>query len=74
LVYSKKNIVNIIFPVIGIVVAILHNTCHDSCTYLKGLIFGVALDYIGFFYMGALIIAHLLKKELVFLSLLSAGI
>ena len=72
--YSKKNMINIIFPAIGILVAVLHNTCHDSCAYLKGSIFGMALDYIGFFYMGALIIAHLLKKELVFLSLLSAGI
>jgi len=34
----------------------------------------MALDYIGFFYMGALVISHLLRKELVFLSLLSAGI
>ena len=72
--YSKKNMINIIFPIIGIVVAILHNTCQDSCAYLKGSIFGMALDYIGFFYMGALIIAHLLKEELVFLSFLSAGI
>jgi thiol-disulfide isomerase/thioredoxin len=74
LTYRKKNMINIIFPAIGILVAVLHNTCHDSCAYLKGSIFGMALDYIGFFYMGALIIAHLLKKELVFLSLLSAGI
>ena len=34
----------------------------------------MALDYIGLFYMGALIISHLLRKELIFLSLLSAGI
>jgi len=74
LVYSKKNLINIIFPIIGIVVAVLHNTCQDSCAYLKGSIFGMTLDYIGSFYMGALIIAHLLKKELLFLSLLSAGI
>jgi len=74
LVYSKKNIINIFFPIIGIIVAVLHTTCHDSCAYLKGSILGMALDYIGFFYMGALIVAHLLKKELVFLSLLSAGI
>lgn len=66
--------INIIFPIIGIIVAILHNTCKDSCAYLKGSIFGMALDYIGFFYMGALVISHLLRKELVFLSLLSAGI
>ena len=74
MVYSKKNLINIIFPIIGIVVAVLHNTCQDSCAYLKGSIFGMTLDYIGSFYMGALIIAHLLKKELLFLSLLSAGI
>jgi thiol-disulfide isomerase/thioredoxin len=74
LVYTKKNIINIILPVIGIVLAVLHNTCQDSCAYLKGSIFGMALDYIGLFYMGALIFVHLLRKELVFLSLLSAGI
>jgi thiol-disulfide isomerase/thioredoxin len=74
LTYSKKNIINIIFPVIGIVLAVLHTTCETSCAYLKGSILGMALDYIGFFYMGALIVARLLRKELVFLSLLSAGI
>jgi thiol-disulfide isomerase/thioredoxin len=74
LTYSKKNLINIIFPVIGIIVAVLRNTCQDSCAYLQGSVFGVALDYIGFFYMGALIVAHLLRKEMVFLSLLSAGI
>ena len=72
--YSKKNIINIVFPVIGIAVAVLHSTCTDSCAYLRGSLFGVALDYIGFFYMGALIISHLLRKHLIFLSLLSAGI
>jgi thiol:disulfide interchange protein DsbA len=74
LTYSRKDMINIIFPVIGILLSVLHNTCQDSCAYLKGSIFGVALDYIGLIYMAALIVAHLLKKELVFLSLLSAGI
>lgn len=72
--YNKKNIINIVLPIIGIIIAILHSTCEDSCAYLRGSIFGMALDYIGLFYMGALIISHLLRKELIFLSLLSAGI
>jgi thiol-disulfide isomerase/thioredoxin len=71
---TLKNMVNIIFPVAGIIVAVLHNTCEGTCAYLRGSVFGMALDYVGFFYMGVLIVAHLLRKELFFLALLSAGI
>ncbi len=72
--YTKKSLLNIILLLAGIAVASLHIFCKDSCLYLKGSVFGFALDYLGIAYMCILIISYLLRKNLVFLLLLSLGI
>lgn len=66
--------INIIFPFIGIVIALLPNICKESCVYLQGSIFGSNLNYLGIFYMGMLALSNLMKRGLIFLSLLSFGI
>jgi len=70
----KKRWINNIFSFVGIVVALLYNICEESCAYLQGFILGLALNYLGIFYMGTLILSSLLKKSLIFLFLLSFGV
>lgn len=71
---NKKSFINIVLLLAGIAVASLHIYCKDSCLYLKGSVFGFALDYLGITYVCLLIISQLLRKNMVFLLLLSSGI
>lgn len=71
---DKKNWINMILPIIGIVVVFLYMTCEDSCAFLEGYFFGVPLIYFGILYMGILFISNLLKRTEVSLLLLSSGI
>jgi thiol:disulfide interchange protein DsbA len=70
----KKHWINNIFSFVGIAIALLYSICEESCAYLQGFILGLALNYLGIFYMGTLILSNLLKKSLIFLFLLSFGI
>ena len=71
---TKKFWLNMLLGLAGIVSAVLHGFCEDSCLYLKGDFFGFALDYLGIAYMCSLIISYLLRNKSVFLLLLSFGI
>jgi len=71
---QKKHWINIGLPVIGIVIAVLYSVCEESCTYLQGSIFGVKLNYLGVLFMGVLALSNLLKRNAIFLILLSFGI
>lgn len=72
--YNKKSRINIILSITGIAIAVLQSTCEESCAYLKGSVFGLALNYLGIFFMGTLILSNLLKKDMAFLLFLSSGI
>lgn len=74
IVLRKRHWINIGLPVIGIIIALLYSVCEDSCTYLQGSIFGVKLNYLGILFMGVLALSNLLKRNVIFLILLSFGI
>ena len=74
IVLQKKHWINIGLPVIGIVIGLLYSVCEESCTYLQGSIFGVKLNYLGVLFMGALALSNLLKRNALFLMLLSLGV
>jgi len=70
---TKRYVVNIILLLIGVGVVIFYTLCGDTCTYLQGGIFGIDLQYLGIAYMVILIVFNILKKDLIILMLLSAG-
>jgi hypothetical protein len=70
---NNKRWINITLSFIGGVIALLYGICEESCTYLKGSIFGSDIHYLGIFYMGILILFNLLGRNLIFLYLLSFG-
>jgi uncharacterized membrane protein len=74
IVLQKKHWINIGLPVIGIIIALLYSVCEESCTYLQGSLFGVKLNYLGILFMGVLALSNLLKRNTIFLILLSFGI
>ncbi len=71
---TTKYWFNIIFPLIGMGIAILYSFCEGSCAYLKGSIFSVDLKNVGILYMGLILIFSLLRKSFVVLLLLSLGL
>jgi len=74
IVLQKKHWINIGLFIIGIGIALLYSICEESCTYLQGSIFGVKLNYLGILFMGVLALSNLLKRNALFLMLLSLGV
>lgn len=71
---NKKYWINTIISFTGIGIIVLYSLCGGSCLYLRGSIFSIDLKHLGIFYMGMLIVFNLLKRDLIFLSLLSSGL
>ena len=71
---AKRYAINIVLLLIGVGVVIFYTLCGDTCTYLQGGIFGIELQYLGIIYVGILILFNILRKDLMILMLLSAGI
>jgi uncharacterized membrane protein len=72
--YEKRYTINIILLLVGVAVVILYTFCGDACTYLQGGIFGIDLQYLGIAYVVVLILFNILKRDLLILLMLSAGI
>ncbi len=71
---SKRHLFNIVLALIAIGVEYYYTTCETSCSYLKGDIFGIGLQYVGIVFMVSIIILSVMKKDLLLLMLLSAGV
>lgn len=59
---------------IGIGIILFYTLCDDSCRYLKGAIWGLDLKYLGMFFMSAVILLTVWKKDTLCLALISLGI
>jgi len=70
----KNHWINIGLFIIGIVIALLYSVCEESCTYLQGSLFGIKLNYLGVLFMGVLALTNLLKRNAIFIMLLSFGV
>jgi hypothetical protein len=71
---QKKYMINMALSAIAIGVIVFYSICGNSCSYLKGSILGIELQYIGIAFMAALIFLNVLRKDLLILVSLSAGI
>ena len=72
--FAKRYTINIILLLVGVGVVVFYTLCGDACTYLQGGIFGIDLQYLGMSYVIVLIVSNILKRDLIILMLLSAGI
>lgn len=71
---AKRYIITIICALIAIGIEYFYTICETACSYLKGDIFGIELQYIGIVYMVAIIVLAILKKDTLLIILLSAGV
>lgn len=69
----RKTVMNIILACIAVALEIYYSICAGACSYLKGTIFGVDLQYVGIAYMACMILLSILRKDTLLIILLSAG-
>lgn len=71
---NRRTLMNIVLACIAIALEIYYSICAGACSYLKGTIFGIGLEYIGIGYMVCIILLSTLKNDTLLLVLLSAGV
>lgn len=70
----RKTVINIILACIAVALEIYYSICAGACSYLKGTIFGIDLQYVGIAYMACIILLSLLKTDTLLLVFISAGV
>ena len=73
-VLTGKEKLNIVLALAGIALVFIYAYCGDSCSYLKGSIFGIDLKVTGVLFMGTLVALSLFGLKDYRLLLLSAGV
>ena len=71
---SKRYLINIIFAFVAVGLEVYYSICGGACSYLKGDLFSIPLQYIGIAYMTGIVLFSLLKKDLFLILLLSSGV
>jgi thiol-disulfide isomerase/thioredoxin len=71
---QRLNIVNITLALLAIGIEVFYSICGGSCSYLSGYLFGIDLQYIGIAFMALIIFLNIIKKDLLLILALSAGI
>jgi hypothetical protein len=71
---QRRYLINVALSAVAVGVIVFYSICGNSCSYLKGSIMGVELQYVGIAYMAALIFLNLLRKDFFILVFLSAGL
>lgn len=70
----RRYIINIVLACLAVGLEIYYSICGGSCSYLKGDIFGINLEYIGIAYMACLVLLSILKRDALLIMLISAGV
>jgi hypothetical protein len=70
----KRYTANIILSLLAIGIEVFYSICSDSCSYLRGNLFGIDLQYIGIAFMFLIILLSIIKKDLLLILALSAGV
>ena len=70
---SKRYIITIVLACTAVALEVYYSICAGACSYLKGSILGINLEYVGIAYMAAIILLSIVKKDTLLLVLLSAG-
>jgi thiol:disulfide interchange protein DsbA len=73
-VLTGKEKLNILLAMAGIALVFVYAYCGDTCSYLKGSIFGIDLKYMGVLFMGTLVGFSFFGLKEYRLLLLSAGV
>jgi thiol-disulfide isomerase/thioredoxin len=70
----NRRAINITLSLAAIILVVLYSLCGDSCIYLQGTLLGLDLRCAGVAFMAIVMVMSFLKKELLLLSILAAGV
>ncbi|MDD3846250.1 MAG: hypothetical protein PHC90_07810 [Syntrophorhabdaceae bacterium] len=70
----RKHLINIILACLAIGLEIYYSICAGSCSYLRGTLLGIDLQYVGMAYMASIILLSLFRKDMLLIVLISAGV
>jgi len=70
----RRYVINIVLACLAVGLEIYYSVCGGACSYLKGSIFGIDLEYVGIAYMACIILLSILKKDTLLLVLIAAGV
>ena len=71
---SPKYVVNIMLACFAVALETYYSYCGGSCSYLKGNLIGIPLQYIGIGYMACIVLMSLLRANTLLLMPLSTGV
>jgi len=71
---SRRHIITIVLACTAVALEIYYSICAGACSYLKGSILGINLEYVGIAYMAVIIFLSIVKKDILLLIFLSAGV
>lgn len=74
LVAQYKRIINIILALAAVGLEVYYSICGGSCSYLRGTIFGIDLQYIGIAFMALVVLLSILKQDLALFVMISAAV
>jgi thiol:disulfide interchange protein DsbA len=74
LVADRRRVINIVLPLVGLGIIIFYSFCGSSCSYVKGVFFGIDLTYLGLAYAVLLLVLTLLKQDRLHIAALSLGL
>ncbi len=69
-----KYLINVLLACVAVALEVYYSVCGGSCSYLKGDLIGIPLQYVGIAYMACIVLVSLLKADTLLLTLLSAGV
>lgn len=70
----RRYMINIVLACIAVALEIYYSICGGACSYLKGSILGINLEYVGIAYMACIALLSILKRDMLLLVLISAGV
>ena len=72
-VQKHKKWINVALALAGIGLVFYYAVCGESCSYLRGELFGIDLKYTGILFMAALIALSLARQELLLFFAVAAA-
>jgi hypothetical protein len=71
---SVRYLVNIVLACVAVALEVYYSICGGSCSYLRGDLIDIPLQYIGIGYMALIIFLSIIKADTSLLMLLSAAV
>ncbi|HAR95526.1 MAG TPA: hypothetical protein DCR97_06130 [Deltaproteobacteria bacterium] len=71
---SRRYVTNILLAFVAVGLEVYYSICGGACSYLRGDLIGIPLQYVGLAFMACAVLLSLFKTDRLLLALFSAGV